>query len=119
MEETKPASVRVWYDGACPICSREIRFLKRLDRKGAVAFHDLCDPDAAPPLPREVMLERFHAEADGRLLVGARAFAAVWRTSALTRPLGLVVGAPGLVRLFDAAYLLFLKARPALQRLFR
>ena len=34
--------VEVFYDGACRFCSREIRTLRRLDKKGAIRFTDIA-----------------------------------------------------------------------------
>ena len=37
--------IRVLYDGECPLCSREIRFLERLDRgRGRIAVEDIAAP---------------------------------------------------------------------------
>jgi predicted DCC family thiol-disulfide oxidoreductase YuxK len=115
-----PASVTVWFDGACPLCQREIALLQRLDRHGAVAFVDLADGATACPLDRETMLARFHARiGDGPLLVGADAFAAVWRAIPLTRPLGLIARWPPCAALLARAYEWFLHHRPRLQALCR
>jgi predicted DCC family thiol-disulfide oxidoreductase YuxK len=35
--------VRVLYDGDCPLCSREVRFLERVDRgRGRIQFEDIA-----------------------------------------------------------------------------
>lgn len=34
----------VFYDGACTLCSREMGFMKRLDRKDRLRFEDFSDP---------------------------------------------------------------------------
>ena len=115
---TAPA-VTVWFDSACPLCSREIALMRRLDRRGAIRFVDACDPDAVCPLDRETLLARFHASEGDRLLSGAAAFAAMWRAIPLLRPMGIVAGWPGFDRLFERLYLIFLRHRPRLQQALR
>jgi predicted DCC family thiol-disulfide oxidoreductase YuxK len=108
----------VWHDGHCPLCRREIALLRRLDRRGAIAFVDLHDPtDQSCPISREQALARFHALEDGRLLSGAAAFAAMWRAIPVLRPLGLLARNRLVLRLLEGLYLRFLKIRPRLQRL--
>lgn len=111
--------VRVWYDGACPLCLREIALMRRLDRRGAIDFVDVAaGSDPSCPVDRAQLLARFHAEEDGVIHSGAAAFAAMWRAIPLLRPLGLAARHPAVLRLLEAAYLRFLKVRPRLQRLF-
>lgn len=109
--------VKVWYDGSCPLCIREIRFMQRLDRHDRISFVDISDPDAICPLDRQLMLDRFHAEENGRTLSGAAAFAAMWRAVPLLRPLGLVARNRMVLKFLEAAYRLFLRVRPQLQKL--
>lgn len=111
------SEVEVWYDGACPLCVREIALMRRLDRAGRLRFHDLARTDAVCPLDRGVMLERLHAREEGRLLSGAAAFAAMWRAIPLLRPLGLLARRPSVLRALERLYVVFLRRRPALQRL--
>jgi predicted DCC family thiol-disulfide oxidoreductase YuxK len=111
-----PPNVTVWYDSACPLCSREIAVMRRLDRRGAINFVDACDPDATCPIDRRDILARFHAAEGEQLLSGAAAFAAMWRAIPLLRPLGIVAGWPGFDRGFEWLYLRFLTVRPLLQR---
>jgi predicted DCC family thiol-disulfide oxidoreductase YuxK len=113
------ARVTVWYDGGCPLCLREIALMRRLDSAGAIAFIDL-EGDGTCPLDRAAMLARFHAqERGGPALVGAEAFAAMWRAVPVLRPLGLAARWPPLLRLLERGYVGFLRVRPALQRWMR
>jgi predicted DCC family thiol-disulfide oxidoreductase YuxK len=111
--------VTVWFDSSCPLCRREIALMKRLDRRGAIRLIDACDPLSACPVDRREILARFHAQEGDRLLSGAAAFAAMWRAIPVLRPLGHVAGWPPVTPLFEAAYRVFLRLRPRLQRLFR
>ena len=112
-------SVKVWYDGACPLCLREIALMRRLDRRGRIAFIDVAEgSDPSCPVDRAQLLARFHAEENGVIHDGAAAFAAMWRAIPLLRPLGLAARNRAMLRLLEAAYVRFLKVRPRLQRLF-
>jgi len=79
-----PAALTVLYDGACPLCRREIavyRDLQPLQPGSSVSFADISN--TAVPLPagttREQLLARFHVQGpDGQLLSGAQAFLALW-----------------------------------------
>ena len=117
-----PPALTVLYDGACPLCRREIsvyRDLKSLDPDAAVCYKDISD--AAVPLPpgttRMQLLARFHVQRqDGELLSGAQAFLALWTALPGWRWLALVGRIPGAVWLMERIYVLFLRWRPALQR---
>lgn len=113
------AELLVWYDGACPLCRREINLMRRLDRRQAIRFVDAAQPDTSCPIDRAALLARFHAEEDGVVLSGAAAFAAMWRAIPLLRPLGLLARNRVVLQLLERAYLAFLRVRPALQRLAR
>lgn len=106
----------VFHDGACPLCAREIALMRRLDRRGAIAFVDVADPGASCPIDRHAALARFHAIEDGRLLSGAAAFAAMWRAIPVLRPLGLAARNATVLKFLDRLYNRFLTVRPRLQR---
>ncbi|RVT43736.1 thiol-disulfide oxidoreductase DCC family protein [Sphingobium algorifonticola] len=108
----------VWYDGGCPLCRREIALMRRLDRRGRIAFVDVAGDgdDAACPVDRAALLARFHAREDGVMLSGAAAFAAMWRAIPLLRPLGLLARNPLALALLERLYRAFLILRPRLQR---
>jgi predicted DCC family thiol-disulfide oxidoreductase YuxK len=107
-------SVTVWYDGACPLCTREIALMRRLDKARAIAFIDLTAPQSTCPINPADMLARFHAEEDGTLLSGAAAFAAMWRAIPLLRPLGLAARNGSILAALEWLYLRFLRVRPRL-----
>ena len=113
--------LRVFYDGACPLCRREIGFYRR--RRGAdnVEWCDLSEMTrtaVAPGLDRDAALARFHVQKpDGSLASGGDAFRALWLALPVFRPVARVLGLPGLRRLLNVAYDRFLVLRPRLQRL--
>jgi predicted DCC family thiol-disulfide oxidoreductase YuxK len=110
-------ALTVWFDGACPLCVREIALMRRLDRRQAIAFVDVAG-DAACPIDRAELLARFHAQETGLPIVsGAAAFAAMWRAIPLLRPIGLLARNPLMLRMLEWLYLRFLAVRPRLQRL--
>ncbi len=112
MEQTK-----IWYDGGCPLCVREIALMRWLDRRGAISFVDVADEAGICPLDRSLLLARLHASEDGKLLSGAAAFAAMWRAIPVLRPLGLIARNARVLGALDYLYLLFLRVRPRLQRM--
>ena len=115
-EDEMTPLVTVFFDGACPLCQREIALMRKLDRRGAIRFVDVSDATTTCPIDRAALLARFHASENGRLFSGARAFAAMWRAIPILRPFGVLADLRWVRPLFEAAYLGFLRIRPRLQR---
>lgn len=119
-DESPPLTVL--YDGACPLCRREIdiyRRLQPLQPGSSVCFADVSD--AASPLPpgttREQLLARFHVRGrDGQLLSGAQAFFALWAALPGWRWLAFAGRLPGALWVAERSYRFFLRWRPMLQR---
>jgi predicted DCC family thiol-disulfide oxidoreductase YuxK len=107
----------VWFDGACPLCRREMALMRRLDRRRAINFVDLASENIDCPGEKAELIARIHVRENDRLLSGASAFAAVWRAIPLLRPLGLLARIPFLLALLERGYVAFLRHRPRLQRL--
>lgn len=107
----------VWFDGACPLCIREIALMRRLDKAGEISFIDVAQPEADCPLDRALLLARFHASENGQMLSGAAAFAAMWRAIPVLRPLGLVARNARVLAGLEWLYLRFLLLRPRLQKM--
>jgi predicted DCC family thiol-disulfide oxidoreductase YuxK len=113
----------VFYDGACPLCTREIAFYRR--RKGAdrIQWVDVAqvsnEGEVAPGLARADALARFHVmDEAGRLVSGGRAFAEILARLDRFRLIGRILRREPLASLLDGAYSVFLPLRPRLQRLF-
>ena len=110
------AKVIIWYDGGCPLCTREIALMRRLDRRRAIDFRDVSPANAICPLDRRELLARFHASEDGVMLSGAAAFAAMWRAIPLLTPLGWAARNQVVLGMLKRLYIRFLRIRPSLQR---
>ena len=109
----------VLYDGACPLCRREIGVYQGLQSQQPVCFADVSDPALAlpPGTTRAQLLARFHVRrADGELVSGAAAFLALWSALPGWRWLALLGRVPGAVWVLERVYRLFLRGRPSLQR---
>jgi len=116
------ADLTVYYDGACPLCRAEIGVYRNATGADRLAFVDVsADGTELPPgLDRGTALRRFHvADARGELQSGARAFAHLWIALPRWRWLGRLVALPVVSTIAEVTYRLFLRVRPALQRVAR
>ena len=77
----------VFYDGACPICAREMALMKRLARTQRLTLLDfsLAGFDAAPAgLAVADLSAVIHAQwADGTVITGVEVFRAIWEAVGL------------------------------------
>lgn len=68
----------VFYDGACPLCVREINMLRRKDSKEKLVFTDIAGAgfDALElGLTQEVLMARIHGrDASGEIIEGVEVF---------------------------------------------
>lgn len=117
------ADVTVFYDGACPLCRREIGFYQGLKGADTIDWVDLahCNDDAIPDdITRQQLLGRFHIQtADQTVKSGAAAFVEIWQSLPAFRPFAKLARIPGAMPVLEFGYTVFLKFRPALQRLAR
>ena len=115
----EPLPLTVLYDGACPLCRREIGIYRGLRPHAPVCFSDVSDDALAlpPGTTREQLLARFHVRnRDGQLLSGAQAFLALWAALPGWRWLARAGRLPGAAWAMERTYRLFLRWRPTLQR---
>lgn len=113
----------VLYDGACPLCRREIGVYRDLTPTQPLEFRDISSPATARPaqlpagLSQADLLARFHVQhADGRIESGARAFIALWERLPYWRWLARLGRLPGMASSMEIAYRGFLRVRPTMQR---
>ncbi len=77
------ATLRIYYDGLCPLCLREMQHLQRLDRTQQLDLQDINAADFAERFPHidRMQADRIlHGElTDGRLLYGLDVTVLAWR----------------------------------------
>lgn len=104
----------VFYDGECPLCRREIALLRRLDRRGSIAFTDIAGPTFDPTSlgrSREELMARIHGRlADGTWVEGVEVFRQLYAAVGFA---GLVAisRVPPLAPLLDVSYRWFARNR--------
>lgn len=109
------------FDGACPLCRREIGMYQSLESLQPVQWQDVSGAQAdLIPEEQARLMARFHVRLpDGRLLSGAAAFVELWLTMPGWRWLGRIGRLPGVTPLLELAYRGFLHLRPQLQKVMR
>lgn len=114
-------AMTVMYDGACPLCRREVALYKSLNPLEPVAWLDVSEATAQiSPSDQAQYMARFHIrQRNGQLLHGAAAFVALWLVMPGWRWLGRVGHLPGMTPLLELVYKMFLRLRPLLQRWMR
>lgn len=113
--------LQVFFDGACPLCSREIDHYRRQDRQGRLQPIDISAPDFDPRrygIARESFMAELHAiDRAGTVYRGVAAFRAIWQAfpeKTGYRVMGRLVGLPLVEPVATQAYRLFARLRPHL-----
>lgn len=106
--------IEAYYDGACPVCSREVDLLRRLDRRGRLRFTDIAAEGfdaAAVGVPLADLMDRIHARLpDGTLVQGVEVFRHLYQAVGY-RWLVALTRLPGVSQLLDLAYRAFARNR--------
>jgi predicted DCC family thiol-disulfide oxidoreductase YuxK len=106
--------VEVFYDGACPLCTREIRMLMRRDRAGRIVFTDIAAPGfdaAALGTDQATLMARIRGRLpDGTWIEGVEVFRRLYAAVGFRRAVA-VSRWPGVSHLLRAGYHLFAKHR--------
>jgi predicted DCC family thiol-disulfide oxidoreductase YuxK len=121
METMNSQTLTVFYDGACPLCQREIAYYQGLDLAGRVNWVDVSATGAVCPdgYCQSDLLKRFHVQSpQGQMYSGAAGFARMWlELPGLWRYVGKVAVWPPVTAMLELAYRVFLPLRPAMQRM--
>ena len=115
-------SLTVFFDGSCPICSKEINFYKMRAGADELSWVDVSDEEISIPIQtrsREELMARFHVlSSSGELVSGGAAFAELWASLPAFKIFGKIFKLPILRYLIDVGYDMFLTLRPKFQSLF-
>ena len=120
-DRNQSQQLTVLFDGACPLCRREISVyqgLRPINPTTKLAFADVSLAHTALPPGgnRAAYLKRFHVQlADGSVRSGAAAFVALWAVLPGWRWLAKAARLPGATPLMELAYRAFLTVRPQMQ----
>ena len=116
---TNSCGLTVMFDGACPLCRREVGVYRNLVPLEPIHWLDVSDVQnsMASGETRAQYLARFHVRtANGTLLSGAAAFVALWSSLPGWRWLGRFGALPGVTPVLECMYRGFLHLRPWMQR---
>ena len=115
-----PGRVTVYYDGLCPLCSREIEHYRVQEGSDKLAFVDITEPEfdakqvGLDPLQvHQVMHVR---RADGSLATKVDAFITIWNELPRYRVLASLARSKAVRPFLDIGYFGFSKIRPYLPR---
>jgi len=110
----------VYFDGACPLCRREIAHYRSKEGSSAIEWVDAasCDTGAlGGDLDRDAALAQLHARSsDGSLVSGVAAFAMIWSRLPAYRWLAPLVSRRPVLTVLEAGYAAFLRLRPLWRR---
>ena len=112
--KTSNYDIEVFFDGGCPLCRREITFLRRWDRRRKIRFTDISSPDfqeAAVGMTGETLMAQLHGRLpDGTWLRGVEVFRRMYAAVGFG-PLVVLSRLPLISQLLDWGYAVFARNR--------
>lgn len=113
-ESTQSWEIEVFFDGGCPLCLREINFLKRRDRHGKIKFTDIDAPDFRPEIfgktYDELMAKIYGRLPDGTWITGVEVFRRLYSAVGFG-PVVMLTRLPIISQIMDLGYVVFAKNR--------
>ena len=121
-ETNDPPPLTVFFDGSCPICSKEIAFYKTRVGADMLSWIDISDEKTTitqETVSREELMARFHVQnSEGQLVSGGAAFAELWAALPAFKIIGKLFKLPVFNFMINIGYDFFLVVRPKVQKLF-
>lgn len=110
-------AITVFYDGACPVCVKEMHQYQRFEKSGQIIWFDITgqedwllerniDPEAA-------LLELHVLTPEGEVVKGVDAFILLWQRAPLLRPVAWIASLPLLKGFIKHSYGWFTRRRLA------
>ena len=105
-------SAKIYYDGDCPICSKEISFYKKnISNKSFdwININNCLPSDYEANLDFQKTKERFHIiTLENEVLIGVDAFIYLWRHTSKLRYFSFIAKFPGIYHILLFFYEIFL-----------
>ena len=106
--------IEVFFDGECPLCVKEIKMLRWMDRKNLIVFTDIMAPEFVPDevgLDFETLMAEIHGRLpNGKLITGVEVFRQLYAAVGLS-PVVAVTRFPGVSHGLEFGYRIFAKNR--------
>ena len=103
--------IKVYFDGKCGLCSKEINYYQRIVPEGVFEWMDIAtDPSLLEGLgiSQREALKKLHVEdSAGTIKTGINAFQVIWEQLPNWRILGRITGVPGIYHFVEYLYVLF------------
>lgn len=115
-QKDEPASwtVRVFFDGDCPLCAKEIAMVRWLDRKNRIWLTDISAPDFKAEdvgMTQDELMAEIHGRLPGdKRIKGVEVFRRIYGAVGLS-PLVWITRIPGISHGLDWGYRVFAKNR--------
>ncbi len=112
--------LKVFFDGLCPVCSKEIDIYRHKDKNNLIDFIDITtdafNPDIEGLNPEQVM-KVFHVKtSQGDVITGVDGFVEIWKTLGIFKPLQQMTQWRLTRPFFDLGYVIFTHIRPYIRR---
>ena len=105
----------MFYDGGCPLCSREVAHYRRIDIHDNVNWLDIhATPESLVQhdITNTAAMKHLHVlKTDGEIVRGSYAFHALWQALPRYKFLAVLVSFPGVLRGMDKVYNVFAERR--------
>jgi predicted DCC family thiol-disulfide oxidoreductase YuxK len=112
--KSDPYAIEVFFDGACPLCRREIAMLRNRDRHGRIRFTDIAAPDFPANeggKSKDELMARMHGRLpDGTWIDGVEVFRRMYAAIGFG-PLVALSRLPLVSTVLDWGYAAFAKRR--------
>lgn len=102
--------IKVFYDGACILCSKEIEHYQKIDKKNAIQFIDISLPgfDAATEqLDPQKVNQELHVKKGTEIYTGIDSFNTIWTALDVLKPLQIATQTPFIRQALKACYVIF------------
>jgi predicted DCC family thiol-disulfide oxidoreductase YuxK len=118
MTSENKQQIEVFFDGSCPLCTREINLYKNTPTSCSISYSDVSSMESSEE--KNKLMKRFHIkDQQGNMLSGAKAFVELWKQMKgwkyLAKPFDNKIG----LSILEFFYVQFLKIRPIFQKAFK